>query len=106
MEESAVPPPTPSKTPTDLEGENVPLRFVIPTGMVSRYAHHMLAQATDNEITLSFFEPKPPLVLGGPEEQIEAIRQSGVLAECVARVTIAKARFPEFVKALSGMPTE
>lgn len=104
MGKSVKPPETVEVSP-DADGENVPLHFSIPAGMVSRYAHHMLVQATEFEVTLSFFELKPPLVLGGPEQQMEALKK-GVLAECVARVTIAKARYPEFVKVLVGMSAD
>lgn len=105
MEDSVKPSESLGDAIPDPGGENVPLHFTIPSGMVSRYAHHMLVQATDNEMTLSFFELKPPLVLGGPEAQMEALKK-GILAECVARITIAKARYPEFVKAMVGMPTD
>lgn len=90
---------------TGEELEKIPLHFIIPTGLTSRYAHHMIVQASDLEVTLSFFEAKPPLVVGGIEAQKEALK-GGVTAECVARVIIAKARFPDFMRALRDVPIE
>jgi hypothetical protein len=87
-----------------VEGENIPLLFNVPIGLASRYAHHMLVQTSENETTLSFFELMPPLLTGSIEEQKEILKK-GVRADCVSRVTIARARFPEFVKALISQLT-
>lgn len=80
--------------------EEIPLRFEIPPGMVSRYAHHMLVQGGENEVTLSFFELILPLLVGTPDEQM-AIAKKGVKAECVARIVIAKSRYADFVRAMT-----
>ncbi|MGH9755071.1 MAG: hypothetical protein ACREA2_20020 [Blastocatellia bacterium] len=61
----------------------------------SVYAQHMAIQTGADEVVLSSFEVFPPLNISGPEE-LEAIRQEGVPAECVARVTVSKKRFIEF----------
>lgn len=92
----SVPEPDNNQAQEDVQ---IPLRFNIPSGMTSRYAHHMLVQPGEHEVTLSFFEVFPPLLLGSPEEQREILKKEGVKAECVARVTIAKARYFGFVKA-------
>jgi hypothetical protein len=91
--------PVPEPDNQAQEDVQIPLRFNIPSGMTSRYAHHMLVQPGEHEVTLSFFEIFPPLLLGSPEEQKEILKKEGVKAECVARVTIAKARYFGFVKA-------
>lgn len=95
----AVVDPAPEPNNEAQEDVQIPLRFQIPTGMTSRYAHHMLVQPGEHEVTISFFEVFPPILLGSQEEQKEILKQSGVKAECVARVTIAKARYFGFVKA-------
>jgi hypothetical protein len=91
--------------PPEIEGENVPLLFNIPIGLSSRYAHHLLVQTTENETILSFFEVMPPLVSGTLEDIKEKLK-GGVRADCVARVTIARSRFPDFVKAMVGQLTD
>jgi len=103
--EEATKPPESTDSISDEEMDQVPLNFVIPTGMTSRYAHHMIVQATDFEVTISFFELKAPPALGGVEIQREALKQ-GVIAECVARVTIARARYSDFIRAFVNVPLE
>jgi len=95
-------PTIPDATPESDENERIPLRFLIPVGVTSRYAQHLIIQASDVDVTLSFFEVKAPIVLD-PEGQKQALKD-GVTAECVARVTIALARFGDFLKALNGVP--
>ncbi|HEV7398019.1 MAG TPA: hypothetical protein VGN86_16020 [Pyrinomonadaceae bacterium] len=79
--------------------EEFKLLFNIPIGLSSRFAHHMMVQFTDHEMTLSFFELLPPV--GTTDEQIERARTSGVRADCVSRVTVPRDRQADFVKALS-----
>lgn len=95
MEESSNIPSTNLKP----EDEVVPILFNIPVGMASRYAHHMLVQAGEHEVTISFFEMYPPLAIDSATQLSEA--KKGVRADCIARVAIAKGRYPEFVKALN-----
>jgi hypothetical protein len=90
--------------PAEIEGENIPLLFNVPIGLSSRYAHHLLVQTTENETILSFFEVIPPLVSGTPAEIKEKLKD-GIRADCVARVTIARSRLPEFVKAMVAQLT-
>jgi hypothetical protein len=64
----------------------------------------MLVQATDFEVILSFFELKPPIILGDmPPEEQRKILEEGVVAECVARIAIARARYPDFIKAFTSI---
>lgn len=88
--------------PDDIQ---IKLNFRVPSRMPSVYAHHMLIQPGENEVTLSFFEIMPPPVLPGQnvEERLKAVQESGIPAECVARVTIARAAFPGFAKAMYDM---
>ena len=96
--------PQPEPVAPDVEGEEViPLIFNVPVGIASRYAHHLLVQTTENEAILSFFEVFPPLV--GNLEELKEKLKGGVRADCVARVTIARTRYPDFVKAMIGQLT-
>lgn len=77
------------------------MNFRIPGRMPTLYAHHMLVQPGEEEVVLSFFEVIPPLVYGdNAEEQIREIEEGGVIADCVARITIAKKRYRSFVEAM------
>jgi hypothetical protein len=90
---------------SELEAESVPLLFNVPIGLSSRYAHQLVTQTSENEVALFFFEVLPPFLTGGTIEEQKEILKKGVRADCVARVTIARARFPEFVKAMIGQLT-
>lgn len=90
---------------SELEVEDVPLLFNVPIGLSSRYAHQLIVQKSENEVALFFFEVLPPFLTGTVEEQKEILKK-GVRAECVARVTIARSRFPDFVKAMVGQLTQ
>lgn len=95
--------PSESEEVSALE-ERVPLNWHIPVGLASRYAQHMLVQASEVDVTLSFFELKPPIIMADtPLEEQKRILKEGITAECVARVTLARARYNEFLKAFMGV---
>jgi hypothetical protein len=81
----------------------VKVSFRVPQRMPSLYAHHMMIQPGEHEVLLSFFEVLPPPSFGPDEEAIKKIQEVGVVAECVARITIAKDRFPSFARAMHGI---
>jgi hypothetical protein len=79
----------------------VKVNFRIGGRMPSVYAHHMLVQPGENEVILSFYELILPPFAGQPsDEQLKAIEENGLVADCVARVTIAKNKFPGFAAAM------
>jgi len=85
----------------------IKLGFRIPPRMPSVYAHHMLVQRGENEVVVSFFELLPPVFIEEtPEERAESVQETGIIAECVARVTIAKNRFPDFAKAMTQVAAQ
>jgi hypothetical protein len=79
----------------------VPIEWCISDNIISRYATNMVIQKAEHEYILSFFETRPPILLGSPEE-IKAQAQSikSVKAECISRIIISEERMPEFVKVL------
>ena len=86
-----------------LEGEGVylPVEFVFPEPPITRFADHMLIQHTEHEFIVSFFESASPVLLGKPEDNLEALKRLGsVKAYCVARIVISAGRMPSMVKAL------
>jgi len=72
-----------------------------PDDIQSRYATNIVVQSGPNEFIISFFEIRPPIVLGSPEqvkatlEQIKSIR-----AICVSRIIISREEFPRMIKVL------
>lgn len=78
----------------------VPIEWHYPEGLIGRYANQMLVQFSESECHLSFFEIKPPVVLGDPQEARDSIKS--VRAECVGRIVLALVRVPEFLKTLQA----
>jgi hypothetical protein len=79
----------------------VPIEWYVPDDLVARYATNMIVQKSKDEYFISFFEVKPPLILGEPKEIIGQVKQlSSVRATCVAQVIVSSGRMPDFVKAL------
>ena len=76
----------------------VPLSFVIPEGIVSRYATNFVIQCTGEEFVISFFETEPPFLLGeSPDENRAILEQAGhVRAQCVARIVVSPQRMHQF----------
>ncbi len=79
----------------------LPLRFTETPGLISRYANNMFVNHSASEFIISFYEIRPPLLLGTPEqvqEQVESIES--VDAECVVRIIVPPDRLPGIIKAL------
>jgi hypothetical protein len=80
----------------------IPLKWVIPEDVVARVATNMVAQHSNHEFIISFFEAYPPILLGGPEGAAKTLEATKyVEARCVARVVVAPERMAEFLKVLS-----
>jgi hypothetical protein len=80
--------------PEQAQSVALPIQWVVPPSLVSRYATNLVVQASEHEFVLSFFEAYPPLVFGPPPEGTVA------RAECVARIVITPQRLAEFVQVL------
>lgn len=88
-------------TEESVPGLRLPLKWVIPESISSRFATEMLVQHTDQEFVLSFFETVPPAFFGSPAEQLEQARKmDAVETVCVARIVISAKRMPGFAKAI------
>jgi len=79
----------------------VTIELHIPENLATTYANHFVVQRTQNESILLFFEIKPPLLLGTPEEVQEQRKNlKSVRAICVARIAASNKFIPEIVKAI------
>ena len=80
----------------------VPIEWHIPEEMTPRYATNFVIQFTGHEFVLSFFEVRPPIVLGSPEEQKEQLENLGsVRANCIAQIVLSPTRMVDFVDLLN-----
>ena len=85
-----------------LPQDEIPLRFRFPSKSPSVYSTHLVVQDTSDEVVMSFFELiRPILPREMSEEDEKKLRETGVVAECVSRVTVAKHKFPSFAQAIA-----
>lgn len=78
---------------------NLPIEWNYPENIVSKYATNLVVQHTEHEFILSFFEARPPVILGSIDKE-KALQLKSIKAECVARVFISAGRMSDFVKVL------
>ncbi len=81
----------------DLGKDKVKIHFRIPSRMPTVYATHLFVQETSDEVVASFFELVHP-ILNKEDDNVAILKEAGVVAECVARITIAKHKFPSFAQ--------
>lgn len=78
-----------------------PLDWNVPEKLEAKYATNMVVQRLENEYLISFFEVKPPILLGDPESILEKAKSiKSIQANCVAQIIIAAEKMPSFVTAL------
>lgn len=86
----------PSKKTVKKEGAAlVPLKFVIPNTIITRFATNMTVQVLEQEFKINFYEMKPELCF----EQ-NAKPPSDIQADCVASVVLTAERVVRLIKAL------
>jgi hypothetical protein len=65
------------------------------------FANNLVVQVDEHECHLSFFEVKPPLVMGSREEKRKQLKElKSIQARCVVRVVISSDRLASFVEAM------
>jgi hypothetical protein len=85
----------------------VPVEWHFPDDIVSRYSTNLVVQHTEHEFSISFFEVRPPIILGSPEQVQAALQRiESIPAVCVARIIVAAERMPEFVRVLQDNLTQ
>lgn len=77
----------------------VPIEWNVPESIVTQYATNMIVQHLEHEFIISFFDTRPPLIIGVPSKE-ELASVTSIRAECIARIVVANARMPGFVNAL------
>jgi len=92
---------TDENKPLNPQQVEVKVHYRVPSKTPSLYAHHMFVQPGEHEVLLSFFEIIPPPLTANPSEtELNVVKDAGIVAECIARISIAKARFPGFARAM------
>ena len=82
---------------------SLPIEWVVPDDIVTRFVTNMVVQHSDAEFMISFFEAQPPIFIGSAEDQRTRLSQlKSITAKCVARIVVTPDRMEEFVRVLSG----
>jgi hypothetical protein len=85
----------------------LPLEWHFPDDLVGRYANQLIVQMGPMECNLSFFEVRPPVIVGTPEQmQEQAKKLTSIRAECVARIVAAPESIPMFISLLQEVWTK
>lgn len=82
-----------------IQAVEVPIEWYVPDSIISRYATNMVVQHTGQEFIISFFDTKPPIIIGQPTKEILDGLKS-VRAECIARVIVSPTRMSQFIEVL------
>lgn len=86
---------------SSIDAVQIPLSWTVPENIVARYATNLVVQRLENEFLISFFEVKPPILFGNPEQVIEQAKGiDQIKAVCIAQIFIATEKMPEFLRAL------
>ena len=86
--------------PTE-EGKAISVVWEVPSDFPTHYATHLVVQHTEDDFTVTFWDLRPPVLIGTPEEkrqQVEAIK--GVRATTVARIILSPRRMREFAQVM------
>jgi hypothetical protein len=91
-----------AKAKKDAKPKSLPFDWTFPEGLVSRYANNIIVQHSQNEFIISFFEARPPLLIG-TLERIERVQREtkSLSAECVARIVVSPQKMRDFVKVMT-----
>lgn len=97
--------PIKPKTPT--QDDQLQISFNVPIEMPSVFATNILVQQMEHEVLVSFYEIQPPLLLPGSNEaeNLAILKKTGMRADCVAKVIIAKQRFGAFADVMKQFAT-
>ena len=83
---------------------SLPIEWVVPDDVVTRYVTNMVVQHSTAEFLVSFFEVQPPILIGSTEEDARTrlSQLKSISAKCVARIVVTPDRMEEFVRVLTG----
>lgn len=83
-------------------GVSLRIDWHFPEGIQSHYADNVLVQASQYNITISFFETQLPILLGQPEDNKKQLEELGAIrANCVSKLVVSPDFIPTLMKALA-----
>jgi hypothetical protein len=83
------------------DGKALRIEFDVPADFPTKYASNLVVQFTEHDFTVTFFDIRPPLLVGTAEEKASQVAaMEKVKAAPLARIVIAASRMPEFVRVM------
>ena len=83
-------------------GKQISIQYDAGDNVVTRIATQSLLQFTGQEYLLSFYEVRPPLVVGSPDEmQRQLDKIDSVRGECIARLAFTPVRLRELSEVIA-----
>lgn len=81
----------------------MPIEWEMSNETPCRYATNMIIQTEKEEFILSFFELKPPLLLGSKEQRLEQAKKIGTIkANSIVSIIVSPERLSNWVKIIDG----
>ena len=75
----------------------LPIKWDTSVDLPTLFATNLLVQRSADIFTISFFEIRPPILLGTPEQNQATLSEvKQLVARCVARVVVTPERMKEF----------
>lgn len=74
----------------------IPVLWNFPEQSLSGYATNLLVRTGEQELYLSFFETRPPVLLAPDDIK----KLESVTAECIAQIIVTPERLAKFIEAL------
>jgi len=83
----------------EAERKEVLIDFEVPPDFPTKYASNLVVQHTEHDFTITFFDIRPPLLVGLPEDKASQLAAlETVKATPLARIVVAASRMRQFVR--------
>lgn len=83
------------------QGKAIRIDFEFPPDFPTQYASNLVVQHTEHDFTISFFDIRPPLLVGTEDDKAGQLASIAVVrATPLARIVVAASRMHEFVRVL------
>ena len=83
-----------------VEKQQFPVEWYTPDDIKTYHATDMTVSFTGHDFVVSFFEVRPPLILGSMSERRAQSKEiKSVRKQCVSRIAVNVDRMPAFIKA-------
>lgn len=83
------------------QGKPITINWEIPSDVVAQYTNNFVVQHTPDAFFLSFYQIRPPIILGTPEERQKQLDQiDSANARFLTQVAMSPAQMAQLIKGL------